>query len=374
MPRTCRAERANKKSGEGLMVRSRSNSVAVTLLLASSAFLFFAHLAAGRQGADSSKSRTAGLKPASVPYIDAHTHIYQLDPEGAVTLVLNAMERLNMAKAFIQTEPYGPDNPSRWDAEMILSAVKKHPDKLAVLGGGGTLNPMILEAYRTGNAGPEVQKKFRERAEDLLRKGVAGFGELSIEHLSLPQSPVKDYEYAPADSPLMLLLADIAAEHNVPIDLHMEALPQTIPTPAEYGPPNPPELHGNIAPFERLLAHNPRARIIWAHAGSDNIGYRTPELSRRLLRAHPNLYMEIKFDPGFPGKDPPIVDGKLKPEWLKLYSDFPDRFIIGSDQHFDPPATAPLARAQQNALLLNQLPMDLRKKIATENALRIYGH
>src|SRR5437016_3417457 len=242
-----------------------------------------------------------------------------------------------------------------------------------VLGGGGTLNPMILEAYRTGKAGPEVQKKFRERAEELLRQGVVGFGELSIEHLSLPQSPVKDYEYAPADSPLMLLLADIAAEHNVPIDLHMEALPQTIPTPAEYGPPNPRELHGNIAPFERLLSHNPRAKIIWAHAGSDNIGYRTPELSRRLLQTHPNLYMEIKFDPGFPGKDPPIVDGKLKPEWLKLYSDFPDRFIIGSDQHFDPPATAPLARAQQNALLLNQLPPDVRKRIAMENALRIYG-
>ena len=172
---------------------------------------------------------------------------------------------------------------------------------------------------------------------------------------------------------MMLLLADIAAEHNVPIDLHMEALPETIPTPKEYGPPNPPELHGNIAAFERLLAHNRRAKIIWAHAGSDNIGYRTPELSRRLLQAHPNLYMEIKFDPGFPGKDPPIVDGKLKPEWLKLYSDFPDRFIIGSDQHFDPPATAPLARAQQNALLLNQLPPDVRKRIAMENALRIYG-
>jgi predicted TIM-barrel fold metal-dependent hydrolase len=353
------------------MVQLRGKSVAVISLLTSGAFLFFSYLAAGQ---DSGKSRVEILAPASLPYIDAHTHIYQLDPEGAVTLLLSAMERLNTARAFIQTEPYGPDNPSRWDVELILPAVKKHPQKLAVLGGGGTLNPMILEAYRTGNAGTEIQKKFRARAEELVRLGVAGFGELSIEHLSLPQSPVKDYEYAPADSSLMLLLADIAAEHNVPIDLHMEALPQTVPTPAEYGPPNPPELHGNIPALERLLAHNTRAKIIWAHAGSDNIGYRTPELCRRLLRAHSNLYMEIKFDPGFPGKDPPIVDGKLKPEWLKLYSDFPDRFIIGSDQHFDPPATAPLARAQQNALLLNQLPPDLRKKISTENALRIYGH
>ena len=68
-----------------------------------------------------------------------------------------------------------------------------------------------------------------------------------------------------------------------------------------------------------------------------------------------------------------FVVATLKPEWLKLYTDFPDRVIIGSDQHFDPPATAPLARAQQNALLLNQLPPDVRKKIAIENALRIYG-
>jgi len=355
------------------MKRFRKVSTLTAIALASSALLI-THFASG-QPAPERPSRTANLQPASVPYIDAHTHIYQIDPEGAVALILAAQAKLNGTKYFIQTEPYGPGTPGHWDAELILPAVKKHPDKLAVLGGGGTLNPMIIEAYNTGNAGPEVQKKFRERAEELIRAGVVGFGELSIEHLSLPQSPVKDYEYAPADSPLMLLLADIAAEHNVPIDLHMEALPETIPTPAEYGPPNPKELHGNIAALEKLLAHNRRMKLIWAHAGSDNIGFRTPEMSRRLLAAHPNLYMEIKFDPGFPGKDPPIVDGKLKPEWLKLYTDFPDRFIIGSDQHFDPPATAPLARAQQNALLLSQLPPAVRSKIATENALRLYsGH
>jgi hypothetical protein len=67
------------------------------------------------------------------------------------------------------------------------------------------------------------------------------------------------------------------------------------------------------------------------------------------------------------------VDGKLRPEWLTLFSDFPDRFIIGSDQHYDPPATAPLTRGQQNALLTDQLPPDLRRKIGTENALQIYN-
>ena len=357
------------------MTKLRWKGVTATLMLSGAglAFLLVTHARAAEERLQARNPRTAVLKPASSPYIDAHVHIDQHDPEGAVQLLLQAMDGLNGAKAFILTEPYGPGNPARWDAEVILPAVKKHPGKLIVLGGGGSLNPMLLQSWRTGDSGPQVQREFRQRTEQLLREGVSGFGELSTEHLSLPQSPVKDYEYAPADHPLMLLLADIAAEHNVPIDLHMEAVPTDMPLPTEYSAPNPLRLHGNIAPFERLLKHNLRAKIIWAHSGSDSIGYRTPELSRRLLQAHPNLYMEIKYDPNFPGKNPPIVDGKLRPEWLKLFSDFPDRFIIGSDQHYDPPATAPLTRGQQNALLTDQLPPDLRRKIGMENALRIYN-
>ncbi|MSP95560.1 MAG: hypothetical protein EXR00_09855 [Alphaproteobacteria bacterium] len=337
------------------------------------AVLMVSQFATGAERLAAANPRTAVLKPASAPYIDGHTHIDQNRPEEAVQLLLGAMDGLNAAKYYIQTEPYGPDNPTAWDADKILAAVKKYPDKMAALGGGGTLNPMIIDAQRTGNAGPEVRKKFRDTAERLIAQGIVGFGEMSIEHLSLPQSPVKDYEYAAADSPLMMLLADIAAEHNIPIDLHMEALPQTINTPTEYGPPNPPQLQGNIAAFERLLAHNRNTKMIWAHAGSDNIGFRTPELMRGMLQRNSNLYLEIKYDPGFPGKDPPVADGKIKPEWMKLYSDFPDRFLIGSDQHFDPPATGPLARSQQNALLLDQMPPDLRRKIAMENAQRLYS-
>jgi predicted TIM-barrel fold metal-dependent hydrolase len=352
---------------------ARSGGKFAYLMLTACGVALLAAGVAAAAGIAAGNPRTAVLKPTSAPYIDGHTHIDQNHAEDAVDLLMRAMDGLNGARVFIQTEPYGPDNPGAWDVEKILPAVKKHADKMAVLGGGGTLNPMIIEAANTGKATPEMQKKFRERAEEILKQGAVGFGELSIEHFSLPQSPVKDYEYAPADSPLMLLLADIAAEHNVPIDLHMEALPMDIPAPSDLKPPNPPTLHGNIAALERLLAHNPRTKLIWAHAGSDTLGYRTPQAMRELLQRHPNLYMEIKYDPGFPGKDPPIADGRLKPEWLKLYQDFPDRFLIGSDQHFDPPATVPLARAQQNALLLDQMPAELRQKIAIDNPLRIYG-
>jgi predicted TIM-barrel fold metal-dependent hydrolase len=139
--------------------------------------------------------------------------------------------------------------------------------------------------------------------------------------------------------------------------------------------PNPPQLHANIAAFERLLAHNPRAKIVWAHQGWDNTGYRTPELSRRLLQAHPNLYLELKIDPLGPGLNSPLsggATGVLKPEWRRLFEAFPDRFVIGSDQHFPMPDNGP-QRWQAIVTLFNQLSPDLRRSIGTENATRIFN-
>jgi predicted TIM-barrel fold metal-dependent hydrolase len=159
----------------------------------------------------------------------------------------------------------------------------------------------------------------------------------------------------------------------MPITLHIEAVPEDMPLPAGLkSPPNAPALRENIKAFERLLAHNTNAKIIWAHAGADGTGYRTPELRRRLLQAHSNVFMDIKSDPLNPGKNYPLADGKLKADWLKLYQDFPYRFIIGSDQHYPEPKVAE-QRWQTTVSILNQLPEDVRKKIAMENVLQIYG-
>jgi predicted TIM-barrel fold metal-dependent hydrolase len=98
------------------------------------------------------------------------------------------------------------------------------------------------------------------------------------------------------------------------------------------------------------------------------------ELDRRLLLAHPNLYIEIKADPVAQGLNYPLAaDGKIKPEWLKLFTDFPDRFVIGSDQHYPLPRGED-RRWQEVILLFNQLPSDVRKKIGTENVATIYGN
>jgi predicted TIM-barrel fold metal-dependent hydrolase len=327
------------------------------------------HLLFARQAPAKTASPAARAIPAVSPYIEAHTHFDEKNPEAAVQAALKGMQRQNASMIFFLAPPDTFDSPGKFDTDLIIPLLKKYPGKFHYMAGGGTLNPMIQQSVRSGDAGPEALKKFRAKAEELLRMGAVGLGEVTTEHF--PSST--PYQNAPPDHPLFLLLADIAAEHSVPIILHMETVVEDMNLPADLkSPPNPPRLKANIPAFERLLSHNPRAKIIWAHLGSDYTGNRTIELTRRLLTAHPNLFMEIKTDPLNPGKNYPLdANGKLKPEWLKLFSDFSDRLILGSDQHYPEPQPDP-QRWQTDVLLYNQLPADLQRKIGTDNVYRIY--
>jgi predicted TIM-barrel fold metal-dependent hydrolase len=311
---------------------------------------------------------------AEFPFIDVHTHLDPTDTERSIGRAVQAVQAENEAGVLFLPPPLPPDSKNPYDYEVLRSATSGHGSKLAFLGGGGTLNVMIQQAVRNEWVTPELVKRFRAQAEEIVREDAVGFGEMAAEHFATGAGTY--YEYAPPDHPLFLLLADISAEHGgIPIDLHMEAVPHVMKLPDGFAsPPNPPQLHPNIEGFERLLAHNRGAKIVWAHAGWDNTGFRTPELMRRLLGAHPNLYMEIKIDPAAPGKNSPLEDGRagaIKPQWLRLFQDFSDRFVIGSDQHYPEPA-ATVQRWQPVVLLLNQLPPDLRRKIGQDNAVSIY--
>jgi hypothetical protein len=360
------------------MMRAQQCLTAVMLGLAAP-FLLADHLPLGKGQPHVQPPQSVAdtkLQPARIPYIDTHVHFdpkVVSDPSGQIDTALHAASNENAATLIFMPGPYISTDPASFDYEIFVTALKKHLGRLAFEAGGGSLNPMLQASIRAEDSGPGIQQIFKERAEQILSAGAIGFGEMSSEHLSLTSGQV--YETAPPDHPLLLLLADIAAQHNVPIDLHLDVVPQTIPLPfGVASPPNPAKLQENLAAFERLLAHNPRAKILWAHAGQDGIGYRTPDLCRRLLQAHPNLYMEIKIDPLLLGKNPPLdASSKIQPEWLALFKDFPDRFVIGSDQHYGSArfTTGP-QRWQSVILLLNQLPADLQRKIASENARRIF--
>lgn len=318
---------------------------------------------------------------AQTAYIDVHAHLFgtigrnQIDDyQGAAGVALETMDRLGAKRMLIMPPPFGTGQSYVYDVGPLLDVAQLHPDRFAVLGGGGSLNPIIMEAVHAGRTTDDMRRRFAETADRLAGRGIVGYGEMTAEHFSL--GATHPYEAAPPDHPLFLLLADIAARHDLPIDLHMEAIARADDLNARYrSPPNPAKLAPNIAAFERLLAHDRKTRIVWSHAGWDNTGQRTAALTRRLLAAHPNLYVSVKMGPDSLPLNRPLKRGEgLDPEWKALIEEFPDRFLVGTDQFFVTPRSTrkfPPHPGTARALL-DALPPDLARKIGLENPLKVF--
>lgn len=323
----------------------------------------------------------APARAGDIQFIDTHAHLEHLGNlsnfPAAAEHALADMERKGISFTILMPPPQAPKNKLHYDYESLQPFVRQHPDKFGFLGGGGSLNLMI-ENTAADSVSDSDKARFRAKAEDILAAGALGFGEIAVVHFSLPQmGDQHPYEEVPADHPLLLLLADIAAEKDVPVDIHFDVSPEDRPLPGHLpASRNPETLHENLAAFERLLAHNPKAKIIWAHAGTDPGLMRTPALCRRLLTTYPNLYMSLRTGRGQPAPAGVLTPGgDIKQPWLQLIQDFPDRFTLGSDQ-FHPPfdnGRRTFAEGLDTLrALLTALPPDVATKVAYENTRRIY--
>ena len=316
-------------------------------------------------------------------WIDVHVHLIadkgSLDDfDEAARTALQIMDDNNMKKIVVMSPPRPKEN---FDIESLTGVMVKYSARIAVMGGGGSLNPMLQEAGHSTTVSKEVRERFEKTAEAYLASGAKGFGEIAAHHVSLV--PSHGYESVPADHPLLLLLADIAARHGVPIDLHFDPVPEDSPTPASLSSPrNPPVLKANLDGLERLLAHNRKATIVWAHAGSDPVGFFTAQLAREMLGRHPNLSFSIRPLYHSPSA---LVNprGHVNKTWIAVLSDFPDRFVIGTDSFIvasnysgpdAPKVFAAKGEKQRNAvrILLDSLPETLARRIGYENAERLY--
>lgn len=325
----------------------------------------------------------AGTAWAGPAFIDAHCHLFGHMPggghiqdfPGAAAAAVATMDKHNIRLSIIMPPPFNDQQAHRYDFEEFKPAIDQYPGRFAFLGGGGTLSPMIIgSAGRSGEVSAELKAAFAARARQIISQGAVGFGEMTALHLSMTHN--HPFEVAPPDHPLFLLLADIAAELDVPVDLHMEAVPRDMAIPeAHRRSPNPDRLEANIAALERLLAHNRKARIIWAHVGWDNTGQRTAALTRRLLESHPNLYMSFKLGRRGMAATRPVIRGQgIRPEWLRLLRDYPERFILGSDTfHMAPGATGRMPnRIKPITRLAAKMPRGLLQAIGRDNPRTIF--
>lgn len=316
-------------------------------------------------------------------WIDVHFHLISnkddLDSfDEAARAALQIMDAERIRTIVVMSPPRPREN---FDIESLAHIAKNYSPRIVMLGGGGTLNPMLQEAGKSLEVPEEVRRRFEETAQRIIASGAKGFGEITAHHVSL--APSHGYESVPADHPLLLRLADIAAQHDVPIDLHFDPVSADVEKPSNLSSPrNPVMLRENLGGFQRLLAHNRKAKIVWAHAGTDPVGYFTPKLVRELLGLHSNLALSIRPTGPFPGAMVP-PGRAINDEWVSVLRDFPDRFVIGSDnfvvatRYTGPDAPrifAQRAEIQRRGIrrLLSHLPVDLARRIGYENAERIY--
>jgi hypothetical protein len=330
---------------------------------------------------------------APVRWIDVHLHVIgglRRQFGQAVDQAVVQMDAAGIAKAIV----FPPPSPQLvFDYPAYAAELRRYPGRFGFLGGGGLLNSMLQGFSSPDSVTPEVRQRFTAIAEQIADAGAVGYGEIAVLHLSLTQN--HPFEQVAPEHPLLLALAETAGRRGLVIDLHMDPIIGEGPTPTPTGlqiPPNPPMLIGNVAGFERLLAHDRNARIVWAHGGSDFTGNMTPALIRRLMDAHANLYMSLRpVPPGVTTAAPVNLRlqntmmssaGILDP-WLELLKKHPSRFVLGSDSFILPPSVPPgspliaLSRGNEGRLsaakqLLSRLPAELARNIGEQNAVSLY--
>jgi predicted TIM-barrel fold metal-dependent hydrolase len=120
--------------------------------------------------------------------------------------------------------------------------------------------------------------------------------------------------------------------------------------------------HSDERAVEIFFAMDPRARVLWAHAGMSS----EPESVGRMLDRYPNLWVELSI------RSDVAPAGRLDPAWKQLFLRHPDRFLYGTDTYVTPrwrelPGIAGAARRW-----LDELPPQVRHGIAYGNGARLF--
>ena len=121
--------------------------------------------------------------------------------------------------------------------------------------------------------------------------------------------------------------------------------------------------HCDEEALEILFAHNPKARIIWAHTGFGTPLARVEEL----LRKHPQLWGELSYRMD-------VADGgQLSPAWKEFFSRHASRFVVGSDTWVNQRWESYPQLLAGYRQWLGDLPRASAERIAWRNMAELFG-
>ncbi|MCM5679021.1 amidohydrolase [Schlegelella sp. S2-27] len=271
----------------------------------------------------------AGLSPAAPPtyngpLFDTHLH-YNDDAQAPHPLpdVLGRMQRSGVQAIVANSRPN--------DGTRALAAARDETRAAGV-----TVVPFIrLYRNRADYTGWFADDSIYRMVQDELARGTPagpyrGIGEFHL------------YDSANADGPVARRLMQLAQDRDLVVLAHVD----------------------DVA-IDKLFAHAPKARLIWAHTG---IGGVPVERVRELFDRHPGLVGELSYRPGLTQDD-----GQLAPAWRELLLRYPDRFVIGSDTWINQRWQYYEELMRGYRVWLGGLPGDVARRVAWENGAALFG-
>ena len=249
------------------------------------------------------------LSPANaadiLPLVDAHLHYSHDAWDGLPPKeAIAALRRAGLKKAFVSSS-------SDEGTQMLYAAA---PDLIVP----------VLRPYRKRG---ELATWFRdptviELLESRLKKGgYAGIGEFHIFGED-------------ADGEIFRKVVQLAKKYKVFLHAHSDA-----------------------DAVDRIFRQWPEATVLWAHSG-----FAEPDAIRPMLAKHKRLWSDLAF------RSSHGEGGKADPEWAKLFAEFPDRFMIGTDTYTPERWYFVEEHASWSRSWLQSLPRDLAEKIGWKNA------
>ena len=258
------------------------------------------------------------------PLFDAHLHYNDEATERyPIADVLGRMQRSGVRAIIANSRPN--------DGTKAL-ATAREPTRRA----GVTVVPFVRlyrnrADYSGWHADPTiVDMVLKELAAGTDAGPYRGLGEFHL------------YDSANADGPTARRLMQLAQERDLVVLAHVDD-----------------------AAIDKLFAHAPRTRLIWAHTG---IGGAPVERVRALLLRHPTLVGELSYRPGLTDGD-----GRLSPAWRSLMVEMPERFVVGSDTWINARWDDYESLMQQARRWLGDLPPAVARRIAWDNGAVLFG-
>jgi predicted TIM-barrel fold metal-dependent hydrolase len=256
-----------------------------------------------------------------MPLFDAHSHLVPDFHEDFLSNMLESTELSGMAILGVEDSLYLQES---YPGEFIAFAY-------------------------AGKIGKYTTDDLRSQ----IISGANGIGELSVRHIATDKRKEKKHE---ADSSNLMEIYSMAAEYNVPINIHFD-----------YS-------LSHINELENAISQNTNTIFIWAHMGDAQY-----DVVEGLMDQYDNLYADISsrnpyYERSYDLSDQRLDDmGVIKSEWKKLFEKHSDKFLFGldlgpADRHENIEETIDYYRS-----ILSQLNSDAEAKISYKNAHELFG-